>query len=215
MKEELTKKQSEVYHFIKSFINKNDYSPSLTEIQKRFKYKSPKAVVDILSIIERKKYIKRGKKGQSRSIVILEEKDNQKDESSKSSDTISLVLTGNGNSENPFSIFMDSKGEISFDKKLIKNEGNLFLIRSQDNGFKKDGIQEGDLVIVKQEFTFEDGDIVALIFLDKVIVRKYKVKADEFELLATDGRFPKIPGKKGDPSISLLGKVKGLFRNIN
>ena len=65
----LTKKQDDVYSFIKSYIEKNNHSPYIWEIQKGCGITSYKGVVDKLLALERKGYIRR-KLNKHRSIAV-------------------------------------------------------------------------------------------------------------------------------------------------
>ena len=65
----LTKKQDEVYSFIRDYIQKNNRSPYIREIQQGCGTLSYKGAIDKLLALERKGYIKR-KLNKHRSIVI-------------------------------------------------------------------------------------------------------------------------------------------------
>lgn len=67
----LTKKQHEVYTFIKSYIEKNNHSPYIREIQEGCGIISYKGAIDKLLALERKGYIQR-KLNKHRSIVVKE-----------------------------------------------------------------------------------------------------------------------------------------------
>jgi repressor LexA len=55
----LTRKQTEVYNYIKEYIDKNTISPYIREIQEGCKIQSYKSAVDKLLALEKKGYIKR------------------------------------------------------------------------------------------------------------------------------------------------------------
>lgn len=209
-KEALTKSQSNVYSFIKTFYKKNKMSPTITEITNKFKYKSPKAAVDILAILERKKYIKR-LKNKSRSILILEEE--SIDKTAEVSLTVQIPILGNGISSNPFSVFMSSKQQIT----LLKNDlgiGNFFADKVSDNGLKKEGIHQGDIAIFKQVMQAENDKYVIALFNDSKIVRQIKHTNSGFELHASDKRFPKITSQIGDPSVAVIGELYKIIREF-
>lgn len=67
----LTKKQDEVYSFIRAYIEKNNCSPYIREIQKGCGTLSYKGAIDKLLALERKGYIQR-KLNKHRSIVLKE-----------------------------------------------------------------------------------------------------------------------------------------------
>lgn len=66
---ELTQRQREIYEFIKEFVNKNGYPPTIREISEYFGFSSPSGALAHVEAIEKKGYIKRDKA--SRGIKIL------------------------------------------------------------------------------------------------------------------------------------------------
>lgn len=65
----LTKKQEELYNYIKQYIEKNKWAPSIKEMAKEFGV-LPNAIFGQLKSLEKKKYIKRGR-NMSRAIKVL------------------------------------------------------------------------------------------------------------------------------------------------
>lgn len=56
----LTQRQVEVLQFIKSFVSKNGYPPTVREIAQHMKYQSASTAFSILEVLVRKGYIKKG-----------------------------------------------------------------------------------------------------------------------------------------------------------
>ena len=69
----LTRKQGEVYSFIRAYIEKNNYPPYIREIQEGCKITSYKGAIDKLLALERKGYIHR-KLNKHRSISLMSSK---------------------------------------------------------------------------------------------------------------------------------------------
>ena len=59
MRSGLTKKQLEVFNFIKNFINKNKYSPSYEEIKIALGYKSKSAIHNVIVNLDNRGWINR------------------------------------------------------------------------------------------------------------------------------------------------------------
>ena len=66
----LTEKQNKVYEALKKFINDNGYPPTTAELKSSLGYSSENSIVEHLSLIEKKGYIKRTP-NIARSIVVL------------------------------------------------------------------------------------------------------------------------------------------------
>jgi repressor LexA len=67
----LTKKQENVYNYIRTYMEKNSFSPYIREIQEGCSIQSYKSAVDKLLALEKKGYIKRSL-NKHRSIVLSE-----------------------------------------------------------------------------------------------------------------------------------------------
>lgn len=75
MKMPLTDRQKEVLKFITEFINKNEYPPTITEIQEGVGISNPGSVYGTLSELENKKYIRREEKHKARNIRIVDQEE--------------------------------------------------------------------------------------------------------------------------------------------
>lgn len=71
----LTFYQEKVYSFIKEYIQLNGYAPYIREIQHACNINSHKSVIDRLSSLEKKGYIKR-KFNKHRNIKLIKRKEN-------------------------------------------------------------------------------------------------------------------------------------------
>ena len=216
LKQALTKNQSKVLSFIKKYIDAKKISPSIAEIQSHFAYRSPKAVSDYLAILERKGHIKRGKKGQSRSILLIQEKEEFFYQENNNSNMIELIIAGKPSGGNPFSIFMNSKEKMFVDKKLVSPSGQYFIAKVGDNSLKKDGISEGDFAIIKQELSPRDKSFAVAIFNDELIIRKIqRLENGAFIMSSNDKRFPNLNFEASDISVNLVGELAGIIRTYS
>jgi repressor LexA len=214
IKQALTKNQNKVFSFIKKYITEKKISPSISEIQSHFGYRSPRAVSDHLAILERKGHIKRGKKGQSRSILLIGEKEEIPSQENSNSNAVELIIAGKPSGGNPFSIFMNAKEKMFIDKKLLNQNQQYFIAKVGDNSLKKDGISEGDFAIIKQELSPENNSFAVAIFGDELIIRKIeRLGNDGFNLISGDKRFPNLNFESSDNSVSLIGELAGIIRS--
>ena len=210
----LTKKQSDILNFIKKYISKHGYSPSIKEICKKFNYASTNTVYEILKALEKKGYILRSKKGIARSIKIIGGENSTSEVSSEESQDNSLIIIGNGNSNNPFSVFMNPKGKIKFDKEYFQLTSSTFVSTVKDDGLANKGIHSGDLVVVEQNSNPGVGSIVLALVNDMILVREYLQDGSQFCLKATNKGFPKINFKNQSESLAILGIVKNSIKSF-
>ncbi len=71
-------------------------------------------------------------------------------------------------------------------------------------------IQNGDLVIVKQSETADDGEIVVAVLMQEVTIKRLQRKRDQIFLVPENEKY--FPIKVEDPSFKILGRVIGLHR---
>lgn len=187
----LTPRQNEVYDFIKSKIQSNYSPPTITEIMHHFKLKSTNGINDMLNVLETKGYIRRIT-GKSRGIELCEQL--------SISPTVSLpvrktVIVGDGDAQNPFSVFMSPIGEILLDQNFFPN--NVFMGVVADDAMDNEGIFKGDYVIVRQANNFEDKSLVFAIVGNKNVVRRLNISArDEKSLISVNRFYSKILDRK-------------------
>ncbi|WP_229403318.1 LexA family protein [Micromonospora okii] len=65
------------------------------------------------------------------------------------------------------------------------------------------GIDDGDVIVVRQQPVADSGDIVAALIDDEATVKQYRVREGQVELVPRNPRYPVIPAD----SAQLLGKV--------
>src|SRR5690606_18533183 len=102
-RKELTNRQSVVLEFLKQYINNNGIAPTVAEICRNFKLKSTNAAHQHLVALERKGYIDRGGKGQSRYIKIIDNAPIQNSmNNNNSSKLLKIKVIEKGDGINPF-----------------------------------------------------------------------------------------------------------------
>jgi len=88
--------------------------------------------------------------------------------------------------------------------------GPVFAVRVIGESMINAGINDGDLVIVKQTERAEDGEIVVAMLEGEVTIKRLKSKKNEFWLMPENPRFQ--AKRVNDASFRVLGRVVGLHR---
>ena len=216
MKKSLTKRQEEIYNFIKDKIVIDKIPPTIKEICENFKIRSTNAVSEVLRVLDKKGYIKFLGKGKSRGISLTEIESIQTE--NKFSDDIRIVnIAGKGNSSNASSVFLNSSENIKLDANYFHlDKKDYFAAIVTDNGLGKEGIISGDLVIVAQGRSLESGQIVVALVEEKLIVRYLERYYDKDELIPKGRGYSKIVLNKRDKSKGvILGVVKTIIKQID
>lgn len=146
-KPRLTKRQQEIYDFVKDRIQTRGYGPTVREIGTEFDIKSPNGVMCHLKALEKKSYISR-EENMSRAIQLAEP---------LSFGKTTLPLAGLVAAGAPV-LGVEETEEIDF-ADLFDGE-DLFCLQVRGESMIEDHICPGDYVVVKRQSTARDGEIV-------------------------------------------------------
>ena len=159
--EDLTKKQKQVLTFIKDYWLRNNSSPTIREIMARFKFKALGTVQDYLKTLEKKGYIKK-EKDKERAISLTGFKKTLRD-------IVEVPVLGRVAAGQPILAVENIEGYVAIDKSWARGE-NIFALKVQGDSMVNAGIYDDDFVIVKQQPTAENGQIVVALIDDEATV---------------------------------------------
>lgn len=215
MKEALTKKQSDIFNFIKSKILNEKIPPTIHDICDAFGFASTNAASQTIKALEKKGYIQRISKGSSRGIRIVGNEDNNITNEISDSNSKNINIIGKGNIENPMSVFLSSKGQINVDSKYFSTDKLLFAVIVEDSGMVREGIFEGDIGIVVHDENVPSGKLVAVLINDSVSLRRYIESNSKVTFESNAKGFHNQLFDKDDKSYKILGQVIGLIRKFS
>jgi repressor LexA len=198
----LTTRQKQIYDFLLSTIRQKGYAPSIPEIGAKFKIASTNGVSDHLKALEKKGYIRRVGK---RAIEVL---------SALGRPALTAVrdipILGRIPAGKPFLSEENVEGLLTITNDM--GSGKLFALEVQGDSMTNAGILNGDRVIVKQQATAENGEIVcALIDGEATLKRFYKQKG-VVTLKPENEAYEPITVSAGE--FRILGRVVGLTRRL-
>ena len=152
----LTKRQSEIFNYIKSEIENNGYPPTRSEISKTFGFKSPNAAGDHLKALKKKGVLDLAA-GTSRGITIASE--------SSGIPVVGLVSAGG-----------PILAEENIEKTIPNNPGILshgidFYLKVKGDSMIEVGIFENDLIAINKNLPIKAGSIVVARINDEVTVK--------------------------------------------
>ena len=159
----LTKRQRQILDFIGSFIEERGYSPSLEEIGGHFGLSSVATVHKHVSRLVEKGFVRRGW-NQNRSIELVAQ--------GPSSRAIEIPLLGRVAAGRPIEAVSESES-IAVPEEMVARRGKVFALRVQGNSMIEECIRDGDLVVVEERQTAENGElVVALVDQNEVTLKK-------------------------------------------
>jgi len=178
-------KLKNTWEYIYNYQTHKGYSPSLDEIRQAVQLKSLRGTSLQLDKLEKLGYIQR-KKNSRRAIEILIEPEKQ-----KSQDLIEIPLVGEIKAGTPLLAQENIEEYKKIPKYLLHGRSNAFLLRVKGDSMTKAGIKPGDIVIIGQQNSAENGDIVAAFFPgeETATLKRFK-KMQEYILLLPESYNP-------------------------
>src|SRR5690625_1209407 len=202
----LSKRQQMIYDFIKSEVDVKGYPPSVREIAKAVGLASSSTVHGHLERIEAKAYIRRDPT-KPRAIELLDHSmNNATKDTARYAPVIGKVTAGI-----PITAIENIEEYTPVPSSIAHSNDNLFVLVVEGDSMENAGILNGDKVIVKQQHTADNGDIVvAMTEDDEATVKRFFKEKDHFKLQPENEHMETMLLKK----VSILGKIIGLYRNI-
>jgi len=222
----LTPRQRRVLDVIRDSVDSRGYPPSMREIGERVGLTSSSSVSHQLRVLEQKGLLRRDP-NRPRAIEVRypgEVAEAARRGALGSARQMSYDETGAGDAH-PDAAYVPVVGRIAAGgpilaeehieevfplPKQMVGEGTLFLLQVKGESMIEAAICDGDWVVVRQQPTAENGDIVAAMIDDEATVKTFKKTGDEVWLLPHNPAFEPIDGTNA----TILGKVVTVLRRI-
>jgi repressor LexA len=190
----LTKRQQEIYDFIKGKILSRGYGPTVREIGASFKIRSPNGVMCHLKALEKKGLITR-EAHMSRAIQLAE-----------SLSRTSLPLKGRIAAGSPREA-IEQDETVDFGS-FFGNE-NQFCLKVTGESMIEAHIADGDYVVVKRARSCRDGDIVvALVNQEEATLKRFYKEPNRVRLEPANSKMQPI----FSDNVQVVGVVTGVIR---
>ncbi|CAM3708928.1 transcriptional repressor LexA [Mesobacillus zeae] len=204
----LSKRQQDILEFIKKEVKKKGYPPSVREIGEAVGLASSSTVHGHLARLESKGLIRRDPT-KPRAIEIL---DLQQESHIPKYNVINVPVVGKVTAGQPITAIENVEEYFPLPDRLVPSDEQVFMLEVMGDSMIEAGILDGDYVIVKQQKTANNGEIVvAMTEEDEATVKRF-FKEKEFVRLQ-----PENPTM--DPiilrNVSILGKVIGVYRHMH
>lgn len=168
----LTLKQEEILGFLRLFVQKNSYWPSIREIQQHFNFRSTNAVAGHLRALEKKGAISHVP-GQARAYrLTVEPTDKLPDEASE---VIEIPVYGSIAAGYPEGVEQGDaidRIQIDFQTAGVRSSGRSFALKVRGESMINAGIHEGDTVILDTRMP-RHGDIVAALIDGETTLKRF------------------------------------------
>lgn len=203
----LTDKQEKILTFIVDYVGEKGYPPSIREIGNEFGISSLRGVTVHLDALQRKGMIQR--LSTSRSITVI----GKTGSTSPARNASFVPLIGTIAAGVPITATENVDAMLPVPQEMIHNVKEPFALRVRGDSMINAHIVDGDYVVIKQQATAENGDLVAVLLGDEATVKHIQFTQDGARLMAANPAFEPIEVRREDSKI--MGKVIGLIRTFD
>jgi repressor LexA len=209
----LTARQREVLDFVRHFLAKAGYPPTVREIGAHFGF-VPRSVFDHLKALERKGYLRRTA-SKSRSLQILDVPPGfGAGQATRSAGGLrELPVLGRVAAGEPLLSEQNVEGTCTISRDWV-NGDEAFLLKVKGESMIGAHILPGDYAVVRRQASAENGDIVVALVNDEATIKRVFFKKDVVILQPENPGMAPIQVRRGEKAFQIVGKVTGLLRKL-
>lgn len=204
--QKLSKRQVDILEYIKEEVKLKGYPPSVREIAEAVGLASSSTVHGHLARLESKGLIRRDPtKPRAIEILDLEESNIPK------YNIINVPVVGKVTAGMPITAIENVEEYFPLPERLAPSDEQIFMLEVMGESMIEAGILDGDYVIVRQQHSANNGDIVvAMTEEDEATVKRFFKERDFIRLQPENSTMEPIILR----NVSILGKVIGVYRHI-
>lgn len=197
----ITAKQQEILDYIKSEILSKGYPPAVREICEAVHLKSTSSVHSHLETLEKNGYIRRDPT-KPRAIEIIDDSFNL-----ARREIINVPIIGQVAAGEPIFAEQNIEGYFPVLPEDMPS-GNAFMLNVRGESMINVGIYDGDKILVKEQKTASDGEIIVALVEDSATVKTFYKEDGHYRLQPENDTMEPIIVDE----VEILGKVVGLYR---
>ncbi len=202
---ELTKRQQQILDFIRAEIHRCGYPPSVREIGVAVGLSSSSTVHSHLAALEAKGFVRRDP-SKPRALEVLDFRETERGIDFRSVRAVPVV--GSVAAGQPILASENIEQTLSLPAEIVGD--STFILRVRGESMIEAGIMDGDFVVVRQQSTAENGEVVVAMLEDEATVKTFYREADRVRLQPQNSSMEPIYSA----DVTILGKVVALFRRL-
>ncbi|MDM4723225.1 transcriptional repressor LexA [Micromonospora sp. WMMA1363] len=207
---DLTARQRRILEFIRTWVERHGYPPSVREIGEAVGLVSPSSVAYQLKELEKKGFLRRDP-NRPRAVDVRAPSDAIDDELTRSQRPTPAYVPMLGRIAAGGPILAEQAVEDVFPlPRELVGEGEVFMLQVKGDSMLDAAICDGDWVVVRQQPTADSGDIVAAMLDGEATVKTYRRRDGHVWLMPQNPAFDPIPGDDA----TIMGRVVAVLRRI-
>ena len=207
---DLTDIQSKIMQAIVTYRNEKGYNPTMREVGEAVGLSSVSSVSYQLSQLRERGYLNKAEAGQ-RAMDVLKSVSGVVDETGRGlpDNVTSIPVVGRIAAGGPILAEQNIENHFALPRELVGN-GDLFILKVSGDSMIDAAICDGDWVVVRQQQTADNGDIVAALLEDSATVKVFKQTNGQTWLLPRNSAYDPIDGTHA----VIMGKVVSVLRAL-
>jgi repressor LexA len=206
----LTEVQSNILEAIVSYRREKGYNPTMREVGEAVGLSSTSSVSYQLSQLRELGFLSKADAGQ-RAMDVLKSAPGMSTASRNevSDNVVSIPLVGRIAAGGPILAEQNIENHFTLPRELVGG-GDLFMLKVSGDSMIDAAICDGDWVVVRQQQTAEQGDIVAALLEEGATVKVFKQSNGQTWLLPRNSSYDPIDGTHA----VIMGKVVSVIRSL-
>lgn len=198
----LTKQQKNILDFIQSYQKKKGISPSLKEIGRHFRLSSLSTIHYHIKSLQDKGYLYK-EENRPRAISVRQNES-----------LVKVPLLGTIAAGQPIEAIVDQSESIAVSKAKIQPSQHYFALKVRGQSMIDENINDGDVVLVKQQAIAENGErVVALIDNYEATLKTFFKEKKQIRLQPANKNYEPIIIKNGEKEFAIQGIVVDVIKN--
>jgi repressor LexA len=199
---ELTLRQREVLSFIRKCINAH-YPPTVREVADHFEI-SVKGAYDHLAALKKKGSIRMGRG--SRTIELIKVKGEM-----DPTDMVEIPILGSVAAGIPINVESNWDGTVSLHRSMLKDGSGYFALKIQGDSMVGAGILDGDMAIIQQTETAQNGEIVVVQVDESMTLKRFYRETSRIKLQPENAAYKPI--YSNPKNVRILGRLIHILRS--
>lgn len=204
--EPLTPRQEKVLRFVRDFVRRHGYAPSVREVAAGMRIGTPKGAADHLKALARKGYLLR-EAGRSRALRVVAD---------GAATERGIPLVGRIAAGTPILAEQNIEEWIHVSPEAFgRGGGELFAVRVRGDSMIGDHIVDGDVAVIRAQATVESGEIAAVLIGDEATLKRVvRRRRGGVALEASNAAHRAIVLERGEAGTEarVLGRLAGIVR---
>jgi repressor LexA len=204
-KRDLTDRQRQILDFIKAEVRQKGFPPTVRDIGEAVGLSSSSTVHSHLAALEAKGLIRRDP-SKPRALEVIGHEDEARE---VDYNVRRLPLVGQVAAGAPILAAENIEQTMTLPVELVRDD-STFILKVKGESMIEAGILDGDFVVVRQQATANNGEIVVAMIGDEATVKTFYREADRIRLQPENSSMEPIYAT----DLSILGKVVAVFRRL-